>query len=108
VENGIPEVVMSHTCDGGDCEIHFAIKDTGIGIPKEKIGQLFLPFSQIDATITRMYGGTGLGLAISKHLVETMGRLIWIESYSRGRTSLQIKGKEGPGGWTAIEPTELS
>jgi signal transduction histidine kinase len=47
----------SHTCDGGDCEAHFAIKDTGIGIPKERIGQLFLPFSQIDAAVTRKYGG---------------------------------------------------
>lgn len=70
----------SHTCDGGDCEAHFAIKDTGIGIPKERIGQLFLPFPQIDATVTRRYGGPDFGLVISKCLVVKMGRLIRIES----------------------------
>jgi signal transduction histidine kinase len=70
----------SHTCDGGDFEAHFAIKDMGIDIPKERIGQIFLPFSQIDATVTRKYGGPGLGLVISKRLVVKMGRLIRIES----------------------------
>ncbi len=61
-------------------EILCSIQDTGIGIPKEKIDQLFEPFCQVDVSTTRQYGGTGLGLAICKRLVEQMQGRIWIES----------------------------
>jgi PAS domain S-box-containing protein len=63
-----------------DCEILFAIKDTGIGIPKEKQGRIFEVFSQADEQTSRRYGGTGLGLAISKKLAEIMGGRVWVES----------------------------
>ncbi|MCX6584432.1 MAG: response regulator [Candidatus Aminicenantes bacterium] len=60
--------------------LHFAVSDTGIGIPQKKIGTIFDMFSQVDTSTTRQYGGTGLGLSISKQLVELMGGKVWVES----------------------------
>ncbi|MBD2204660.1 response regulator [Calothrix sp. FACHB-1219] len=61
-------------------EFLFAISDTGIGIPRDRLNRLFKPFSQVDASMTRRYGGTGLGLAISKRLSEIMGGKMWVDS----------------------------
>jgi signal transduction histidine kinase/ligand-binding sensor domain-containing protein/DNA-binding response OmpR family regulator len=61
-------------------ELTFSIKDTGIGIPEEKLTRLFKAFSQVDSSTTRKYGGTGLGLVISERLVKLMGGRIWVES----------------------------
>jgi len=66
--------------DNGMVMIHFAVKDTGCGIPADKLDTLFDPFTQADSSTTRKFGGTGLGLTISKHLCEMMGGQIGVES----------------------------
>ncbi len=83
------EVVLTLTTTAlgnGAIELHFAVRDTGIGISAAGIGRLFHSFSQVDASTTRKYGGTGLGLAISQRLAELMGGRMWVES-EEGRGS---------------------
>jgi signal transduction histidine kinase/DNA-binding response OmpR family regulator/HPt (histidine-containing phosphotransfer) domain-containing protein len=72
--------VSARRLEGSRREVHFAVRDTGIGIPKDRFDRLFKVFSQVDLSTTRRYGGTGLGLAISKRLSELMGGRIWAES----------------------------
>jgi len=79
--------VSAELLEGDRYQLHFAVQDTGMGIPLERVGRLFQSFSQVDETITRRYGGTGLGLVISKRLAEAMGGTMWVESVmGRGST----------------------
>jgi len=74
VNVAIESVSDEHLC------LHFSIRDTGVGIPKEKQSSIFESFTQADGSMSRKYGGTGLGLTISNRLVNMMGGKIWVES----------------------------
>lgn len=104
-EKGEISVSVSGTrLEGENYEIHFAVSDTGIGIPKEKMGRLFQSFSQIDSSTTRRYGGTGLGLAISKKLVDMMLGTIWAESEACLGTTFHFTIKVEK---TVLEPIDI-
>jgi|GEM_PF-2986353 len=77
--------------DGGLHRLHFAVRDTGIGIPADRMDRLFKSFSQVDTSTTRQYGGSGLGLAICKKIVELMHGRIWVESESGKGSTFQFE-----------------
>ena len=86
------EVLLSVRVEGDEqtalgSQLHFTVRDTGIGLSKAGLSRLFQKFSQADSTTTRKYGGTGLGLAISKLLAELMGGTMWAESGGPGQGS---------------------
>jgi len=72
--------ISRHLDSGGGMWLHAEVRDSGIGIPAERMDRLFQAFSQVDSATTRRYGGTGLGLAISQRLIQMMGGRIWVDS----------------------------
>ena len=77
---GVTVLVDATPPEEGEIRVQLAVRDTGEGIPPDRIDRLFRSFTQADASISRRYGGTGLGLAISKRLAEGMGGTMWAES----------------------------
>ncbi|SDE74118.1 GAF domain-containing protein [Ruegeria marina] len=87
-EGEVVLTVLQTPRDDGQIDLHFAVRDTGIGLSEAGMGRLFQSFSQADSSTTRKYGGTGLGLAISKRLAELMGGTMWAESEGEGKGSV--------------------
>lgn len=75
----VVEVEEQWTTDDETC-LHFVVRDTGIGIPKDRLQQIFEAFTQVDSSMARRFGGTGLGLTITSELIRMMGGRIWVQS----------------------------
>jgi CheY-like chemotaxis protein len=103
-ESGEVSLSIESAREAGEDYVHFAVRDTGIGIPASMQGRIFDAFTQVDGSSTRRFGGTGLGLTITSQLVKLMGGAIWLES-EEGRGSTfhfhlplpPVSGIESPG-----------
>lgn len=106
----VRSIVKPTACDRPGTLLEFSVRDTGIGIPRERLSSLFHPFTQVDASTTRRFGGTGLGLTISKRLAEMMGGAMWAESEpGRGSTFFfTLAVKETPAHLLPSPPRDLS
>src|SRR5262249_50278602 len=85
-------------------DLHFSVRDTGIGIAPEKQQTIFEAFTQADNSTTRKYGGTGLGLTISARLVELMGGRIWVESEPNQGSTFHFTARFGLPSASTIRP----
>jgi two-component system sensor histidine kinase/response regulator len=91
--------------EGDPFQLHFVVRDTGIGVPVEKQQLIFEAFSQADGSTTRKYGGTGLGLTITKRLAEIMGGRVWVESLPGQGSAFHFTLKLAPPEHSVSEPS---
>jgi signal transduction histidine kinase/CheY-like chemotaxis protein len=84
--------------DDGSLQVTVSVRDTGIGIPADRIDRLFLAFSQVDSSTTRQYGGTGLGLVISRRLVHAMGGELTVTSEAGNGSTFTFTSRLGAAG----------
>lgn len=101
------EVTVDVACEmssGNDAMLHFIVRDSGIGIPSDKLNSIFEAFSQADSSTTREFGGTGLGLAICNRLVQMMGGTIWAVSEPGRGSEFHFTTKVGVVPVASFEP----
>lgn len=97
------DIKLSKKVDENRAIVLFSIKDTGIGMSKKALKDLFAPFTQADSSITRKYGGTGLGLSISKRIIEAMGAAIIVESQEQEGTTFSFELELEVVSWQKVE-----
>jgi signal transduction histidine kinase/DNA-binding response OmpR family regulator/HPt (histidine-containing phosphotransfer) domain-containing protein len=103
-ERGEVVVSVDSAADRGNNMIHLVVRDTGIGIPREKFSTIFEAFGQADSSQTRRYGGTGLGLTISTRLISLMGGKMWVASELGNGSEFHMLVPLPPGTQPASEP----
>jgi len=87
---GTGEIELKVSPEDNNCAVHFAIRDTGVGIAADQLDAIFEGYRQAEASTARKYGGTGLGLAIVKQLTDLMGGRIWVESQIGQGTTFHV------------------
>lgn len=101
----VVEVDVDSRSDAGIL-VHFAVRDTGVGVPADRLQAIFEPFSQADGSTTRKFGGTGLGLTISSRLVEMMDGRICVESELGHGTTFHFTARFQLGGQTQLQAAQ--